>query len=1105
MSIPFTSGSVVVSGISVPLNGIPFPSGQFSEGTPGSDLAAFLSSVNATFGFNLTPHQFNIEWIPFGDGPIHGASGQLPPIGNRLELFINDFFLRGNITHTDWTTSNAGTVINTIIEDDRKILRRTKLHTEDLGDTDDIPSGVVSIAAAYREINGLLDVDGSPSDPLVQEYERILSFGATYNQILDAINLLFSQNKCSISSNDLPQVSVLEANIGGEIEAIRWQFNLSPLDEALTRVFQDTGFDWYWGMDAQKIYLINKKLSFDLSEASLIDLVSEFGSLSGLDTTKQTGFGEDVVPDSTRFRLLGGHQQGFLNSELLSPIDGLDTSELDGNIRFRKIWDQITVGFNDADGFYRTYIPHEKELQLALAGIEQWTYYKIYQTRSPNADPPGYGLTKDAGSIAAKDPTFQSRLDPLMPIAGNATGAGQSGIKIISNRRDAEHNWVIAFYNRIKNHASTHYGRSYVASGILHNEASGLFRLVDSSWCNVENQLHGGSLSPSGSVGGLFTQDYEINRLLGPVSPFLTDDARVSAHCILPANTVYGAQGDDVPASFGNWTEDAPPFNPSGDGRHYIPITLTVVGQRVKDVRSDELYGFERFPEGTLWCQLPINAGPKSGLGEDSVLANLATLLTVRDKLSGSGLRDLINPAVVLTAYGKIDTVAIPVEARQRYGQEYPTTWVQGENHYQRDEDVQLDDQFVPWAFFPIGSQTSLDVMTDRAMSRVRGKLVPKSSSRYADFTQVGLPLFGFDSFAIQGIGASGLFGEISHGVSDLNIGFGIDGFTTRYKIQSYFPRFGRDAPLGERTRGFLNGIINPIDFAFLELGRQNPFDPINPLIPGGPIDPPIFFDTEKRAVRVTITEVNNVFTLASTGVPLEERYFSIDEKLYQKPFKQTGSSIKDFSEGAICIDGFLNIDDSAIYHTDEFELPTGNTILRYFTGGRAFGNGLIVEVAEQVGDNYNVTIVDPTAQANGIERAIKDLAVLNGTVSIGDKTTLAVQGDAPVSPGESDGTIFLNGTVSDAAGVTPIEIISVTDRGTTSAVCVAQELNSEGVLDSNGSLFSGVIVVPFRQFAVSGDRGFLATPTVNDASTGSGVATNFAMIVKPAFIRFEA
>lgn len=1096
---------IIVSGQNIPLAAIAFPSGLFPSGQPGSNLSAFLSSLNATFGFNLTPHNFNMEFIPYGTGPIHGASGNLPPVGSQFELFIQDFLVRGNITHVDWTTNIGGTVVNVTVEDNRKILRRVKMHTEDLGALGDTPSGVISIAGSFREINGLFNLDGTPSDPLVQEYERIAQFGGTYHQILQAIDLAFNANKCFISSNDLPTVAQVEKNIAADISSIRWQFELTTLDEAISRILQDTGFDWYWALDAERPYIINKKSPFDVSESRLLDIISEFGSVSGLNETTQLGFGEDVIPDPTRVRLLGGHQEGFLNSQLLSPIDGLDTGALDGHIRFRKIWDQLTVGFYDANGFYRTYIPHEKELQVALAGIEQWAYFKKYQTKSVSHDPPGYDLEPDAGSIAAQHPDFQSRFDPLMPLAGNATGSNGSGIRIISNRRDEEHNWIIAWFNRIQGHASTHYGRSYVASGILHNEASGLFRLVDAAWCNVENQLQGGSLSPSGSISGLFTSDYEINRQLGPISPFLTDDARVTAHCILPANTVYGPQGDDVPASFGNWTEDAPPFNPSGDGRHYIPITLTIVGQRVKDIRNDDLYAFEVFPEGTLWCQLPINAGPKSRLKPDGVLANLATLLNTRAKISASGLRDIINPGVILDAYGHLDTVAIPVEARQRYGQEYPTTWVEGNRHYLEHEQVTLDDQFVPWAFFPIGAKTSLDIMTDRAMASIRGKLVPRSSSRYADFSQVGLPLLSFDSFADQGLGPSGLYGEIAHGVNELNVSFGIDGFMTRYKVQSYFPRFDRDAPLGERSRGLLNGIINPIDYAFLKLGEQKPAIPINPLTPGLPLDVPFFFDDEKRAVRVTIIEVNNVFTLGDFGTPLQERYFGLDRNLYIKPFPEPLSSDEDFSDGAICLDGFLNIDDDAIYHTDHFEIDGGSTIQRYFTGGRPFGNGLIVNVAESNGDGtYNVTIVDPSANDNGIFRAIKNLSVLNGSVEIGDNTTLAVQGDAPIAPGFSDGGIFLNGTISAANGVTPIELISVTDRGTTSALAVARTLNSEGLSDLNGEVFSGVIAIPYRQFATSGDKGFLTSATVNDASSGSGVRTSFAMIVKPAFIRFE-
>ena len=1099
------SNGIVVSGVGVPLNGIAWPSGQFGPGEPGSALCAFLSSANATFGFNITPHNLQTEWVPCGPPEtFHGASGQLPSIGSPMEIFIGDFYFRGSVVHSDYTTSMGGTIVNVTLEDDRRRLRQVKIHTEDLGQ--DVPSGVVSVARAFRIINGLVDVGGNPSEPLVKEYDRILQFGGTYDQVLAAIDLTYNEGNASIPVSILPTVEQIEKNIGGTVTAIRFQFNLDTLDDVLSRVLLDTGYDWYWSMDAQRINLVNKKKQFDISESDILNLVSQFGSASGLNETKQLGFGQDVVPDPTRFRVLGGHQEGFINSELLSPIDGMETSLLDGNVIFTKAWDKLSVGFYDAGGYFRTYIPTEKELQLSLAGIEQWSYYKIYQIASGTANPPGYGLPPDNGSIAAQDSSFQSRLDPMMPLAGIATGAAESGFRVISNRRDQEQNWVIAFYNRVHDHASRHYGRSYVVEGLLYNQASGLFQLIDAAWANVENQVQGYPLSPSGTVttSGVFLEDYEINRALGPVSPFVSQDFRIHAYCVLPQSTVYGPLGDDNPASFANWTEDAPPFNPSGDGRHYIPVTLQDVGERVIDPHSEaDLYGFESYPKGTLLCQLPINAGPSGGVVNDGIIFNLATMLTTVNKLTGSGLVDIINPAQVLNVYDALSGVAIPVQSRLRYGQNYPSQWVLGDLHYERHEDVQLDDQFVPWAFSPEGNQTSLQIMTDRAIRRVEGKIVPKSSSRYADFQQVGLPLLSFDAFSEQNIGPSGLYGEISHGVSELNISFGIDGFITRYKIQSYYPKFGREAPLGERVRAQLNGILNPIDFVDLELLDPNPGKPNNPFLPGDALAPPIFFDSEQNAVRVTITEVNNIFSLSSSpGTEIDERYRGLDQHQYLKPPIALSSSNIDFREGAICIDGFLNVGDKAVYHNDNFELPNGNVILRYFTQGRSFANGTIVQI-ERVNPsntaNYDVTIVGGTGS-----RAMFNLPVLNGTVQIGSKTTLAAQGNARISPGTPDGTIYLNGTTSSAAGVVPVEITIMTNQGLSTARAVCRPLNSNGQLVSSGTLYSEVVPIPFPQFASSGDRGFLATAIVPSGAFGGTATVNFIEIVKPAFFKYQ-
>jgi hypothetical protein len=153
----------------------------------------------------------------------------------------------------------------------------------------------------------------------------------------------------------------------------------------------------------------------------------------------------------------------------------------------------------------------------------------------------------------------------------------------------------------------------------------------------------------------------------------------------------------------------------------------------------------------------------------------------------------------------------------------------------------------------------------------------------------------------------------------------------------------------------------------------------------------------------------------------------------------------------------------------------------------------------------YDVTIVDPTASSFGIDRAVFGTAVLNGSVTIGDTTTLAVQGNAPVKPGVNNGTIFINGTAAEGAGVTPVEIVAVDQQGTLNAVAACRLLDSDGVVvpPASGQVSSNVIPIPFRQFAASGDRGFLTTLSVGSGAFGATVTQNFVEIVKPAFFRF--
>ena len=52
------------------------------------------------------------------------------------------------------------------------------------------------------------------------------------------------------------------------------------------------------------------------------------------------------------------------------------------------------------------------------------------------------------------------------------------------------------------------------------------------------------------------------------------------------------------------------------------------------------------------------------------------------------------------------------------------------------------------------------------------------------------------------------------------------------------------------------------------------------------------------------------------------------------------------------------------------------------------------------------------------------------------------------------------------------------------------------------GTTYTDVIPIPFRQFASSGDRGFLASAVVPSGGFGASATVSFIEIVKPAFFR---
>lgn len=1087
---------------------IRFPSGLIPANETGSALQATLANFNSSFGFNQTPHSFKTTWIPTQKFELlHGASGNLPLTGRIIGFTVGDFLVSGMITHADYrSVGNQGTIMTIDVQDIRSCLDRIKVHTEDLS-TNPGGSGIVSVARSYRVNNGLRNSAGQVDDALFFEYRNILENGCTYPQILEAISLAVTEGEIAFDISTLPTVAQLESNLSGIASALRFQFAMTPLSEVISRVCQDTAYDWYWSMSEAKTKLINQKVPFALSEQGLVDVVSNLGA-SGLSSVTSLGYGNDIVQEPRRARLLGARQEGFINSHLIGPIDGLDTPPT--GIVFKPAWTQITVSFYDADGILRSYIPSDRELKTALNGIETWTFFKKYQT-SPTTPvaglslPSGFGLTADAGSIAAQHPDFESRLDPLKPLAGLVAGNEEGEIRVINNRRDAQFNWVLDFFNRVSDHAGRHFGKSYVASGVLVSEASGAFTLANASWGNVENQVEGQTLSEGGS-SGLFVPNYEINRDLGPLSPFKTVDDKIAAYVRLPAGTVYGPEGEDAPASFAAWTEDAPNFNPTGDGSHYVPISLTEVGQESIDPRQGLALTFESYPEGSVLCQLPIFTG--SGLNQDLIFGNLVTLVENALAAGTSGLDDIFDLSLLVEPYPELTGVAIPIVGRQRYGAAFPNEWVSGTLSINCDsEQVVMDDALAPWNFPPQGRDTSLALMNNSAFRRLQGLVIPTDTSQFANIDIVGLPSVSFDSFADQTPNAQGQVGVRSHGVTDITLTFG-QTISTSYKVASFFSEFGRDAPLGPRNRSVLNGIINPIDYTAFALGNNitGPRTRSRPA-PGGGFKPP---QASKQTTRtsVTINEVNNAiaFGLPNPTPFTQERYRGASRQGQTNPVANQFSNDPDFREGAICLDGFLNLGDSAVYVVERYltrRTTFGTpivTYVRYFEGGRPFANGTIVEVTSA--GATPATFVLAIENTNPLRKLV-DIPILNGAINIGDKSVVVAEGAAGVhrALGRTGATLIPSGIfVQGAASSTqPAEVIAVTSGGSTDARVNVQILDVNGV--AAGNTFGGVIPMPIPEFVQVGDRGYFTSVAVPSGSQEAFAQFFFGN--RERFIRF--
>ena len=391
--------------------------------------------------------------------------------------------------------------------------------------------------------------------------------------------------------------------------------------------------------------------------------------------------------------------------------------------------------------------------------------------------------------------------------------------------------------------------------------------------------------------------------------------------------------------------------------------------------------------------------------------------------------------------------------------------------------------------------------------------IAPAANSQFSQIEIVGLPTISFDSFSNNAPNASGVIGLRNHGITDVNFTLNANGIRTNYRIASFFAEFGKEAPLGERQRAILNGIITPIDFDL-----ASPLAP-TPRIRPRPTPPPIIGAPRGKGEtirRATITEDNFALTFSNTpAAGTQERYRGETQQDYTVPAKIPGSIDPDFISavgqgGAICVDGFLNLGDEALYHVNEFKLPGGRReIQRYWTGGRPFANGTVVFVSG-VGSSSSVFSV--AIEGTDPLRRLVDVPLLNGAVNVGERTTLVTRagGTNPFlsRPGSSlvvDG-VFLNPGGNSSV---PVQVVSVVNVGTSGALVSVQPLTDNGDVNTAATITGSVVPLPHPEFVIVGDKGQFVSSAVLATSpttpgTGEQTVGSFFMSNRQNFIKFS-
>jgi hypothetical protein len=662
-------------------------------------------------------------------------------IADIIEMTVKGMFVKGEVTHVDHQRSANGFLTNVVVQDVRTRLNNTVIDTFGIFDaSNDPPNGVV-------DVKKLVFQEGLSARNLTIFSDE----GATYQQMYDAVQIFGTE----LGKSAMPTPGEVAVHMAGNPDGFRWRVRGQPLLEFLNRVLNDLSFDFYFDTKAEKIRLIDRTKPVDIEATSFI-LQGEEGTGRGFPIISSK-VGKDKGERPTEVRVYGGQMEGFIGGgggQLPVSNDiagqGFDLGVQGFDVMtFEPAWNGGSLRYFKHDGHADIDTPSEKEMRAALKGIEFWAMEKGLDNRIAR-------VTTNKGGLPTRG---------FSPV-------GASGVNLIPNRTaNIETAWVVDWYNRVRNYASNNFGRTFVLTG---GGDLNQFEAVPEAWIGIENY-------PAG--GGAFEDGYQIDDRFKFAAPFWNSTTnKLKAFAVIPGRVKWGTDGKGTPAQYIEYVED--------NNNTYIPIEVLQWTSSPGSFSEDSIAAFEQ--DTGLMIRLPnICWLEYEEEDTDAKLQDSPVLNALLTRFRSSTALDLDNPKVLGTPLDEVAQVGIPIKVHKRFGVDFPETWNAGTPGDDGVLNVEIRDELAPWKFQPRGQQNSVDRMNQEGNIIAGALAVNRNFVTFGDIERVGLPEISFDNFAIGG--------EVTHGVTNMNVSISAGGYKTRYGLKSHFGQPVKKKPIEEK------------------------------------------------------------------------------------------------------------------------------------------------------------------------------------------------------------------------------------------------------------------------------------------------------------------